>query len=102
MCSKPKRNRQKQVTFTPKQFPLEGAGFKKTTKEIFKGSQKTWDKFQKPAVDVAAPLIRMAVSAKTKNPKIGERKSNSVKSISGGKVLLITDMHSSRLRLKEM
>ena len=30
LCHNPKRNYQKQLTFSPKQFQLEGAGFKKT------------------------------------------------------------------------
>ena len=29
-CSNPKRKCQKQITFTPRQFQLEGAGFKNT------------------------------------------------------------------------
>ena len=66
------------------------------------GSQKAWDKFLKPAVKAAAPLIGMAVSVKTKNPKIGERRSNSLKSISGGKVLSLTDMHVNGSGLKAM
>ena len=41
------------------------------------GSQKAWDKILRPAVKAAAPLIGMAVSAKTKKPKIGERTSKS-------------------------
>ena len=35
-------------------------------KKPSKGTQKTWDKFPKPAVNVAAPFIGMAVGAKTK------------------------------------
>ena len=66
------------------------------------GSQKAWDKFLRPAVKAAAPLIGMAVSAKTKNPKIGERTSNSLNSISRGKVLSVIDMHGNGLRLKVM
>ena len=36
---------------------------KKTTKKVFKGSQTTWNIVFKPAVNVAAPFIGMAVSA---------------------------------------
>ena len=32
MCHNPKCKCQKQITFTPKQFQLEGAGFKNTMK----------------------------------------------------------------------
>ena len=34
-CTNPKCNCQKQTTFTPKQFMLEGNGFKNTMKKIF-------------------------------------------------------------------
>ena len=56
--------------------------------------------FFKPAVNVAAPFIEMAVSAKTKNPKVGQATKNILKSISGGKILRLTDMHGHGLRLK--
>ena len=42
----------------------------------------------------------MAVSAKTKNPKIGQATGNNSKSISGGKVLSLTDMHGNGLFLR--
>ena len=44
----------------------------------------------------------MAVSAKTKNPKIGQATANILKNISGGKILSLTDMHGRGLRLKVM
>ena len=62
-------------------------------KKIFKGSQTAWNKFLKPAVNVAAPFIGLAVSAKTKNPKVGQATTNNLKSIPGGKILSLTDMH---------
>ena len=40
MCHIRKCNCQKQITFTPKQYMLEGNGFKNTMKKIIKGSQK--------------------------------------------------------------
>ena len=95
MCHNPKRKCQKQITFSPNQFHLEGSGFKKTMKKIFKGSQTAWNKFLKPAVNVAAPFIGMAVSAKSKNPKVGQATTNIMKSISGGKILSLTDMHGN-------
>ena len=88
--------------FGPKQFQLEGNGFKSTMKKIFKGSQTAWNSFLKPAVNVAAPFVGMAVSAKTKNPKVGQAITNILKTISGGKVLSLTDKHGNRLRLKVM
>ena len=36
-CRKPECNCQDQITFTPKQYMLEGNGFKNTMKKIFKG-----------------------------------------------------------------
>ena len=93
MCHNPKCNCQKQITFSPKQFQLEGAGFKNTMKKIFKGSQTTWNKFLNPAVNVAVPFVGVAVSAKTKYPKVGQATTNKLKSISGGKILNLTDMH---------
>ena len=44
----------------------------------------------------------MAVSAKTKNPKVGEAATNILKSISAGNFLSLTDMHGNGLRLKVM
>ena len=76
MCPNARCKCQKQITFTPNQFQLEGSGFKNKMKKIFKGSQKAWDKFLKPAVNMTAPFIRMAVSAKTKNPKVGQATTN--------------------------
>ena len=81
---------------------MEGAGFKSTMKKIFNGSQTAWNKFLKPDVNVAAPFIGMAVSAKTKNPKVGQATTNILKSISGGKILSLTDMHGRGLGLKVM
>ena len=42
----------------------------------------------------------MAVAAKTKNPKIGQSTGNILKSLTGGKILSLTDMHGRGLRLK--
>ena len=71
-------------------------------KKIFKGTQTAWNKFLKPAINATAPFIGMAVSAKTKNPKVGQATTNILKSISGGKVLSLTDIHGNGLRLKVM
>ena len=102
MCHNPKCKCQKQITFTPKQFQLEVAGFKNTMKKIFKASQTAWNKFLKPAVRVAAPFIGMAVSVKAKNPKVGQATTNILKSISGSKLLSLTDRHGQGLRVKVM
>ena len=100
MCHNPKCKCQKQITFSPNQFQLEGAGFKNTMKKIFKGSQTAWNKFLKPAVNVAATFIGMAVGAKTKNPKVAAATTIILKSISGGKILSLTNIHGNGLRLK--
>ena len=84
ICHNPKCKGQKQITFTPNQFQLEGTGFKSTMRKIFRGPQTAWNKFLKPAVNVAAPFNGMAVSAKTKNPKVGQATTNILRSISGG------------------
>ena len=44
----------------------------------------------------------MAVSTKTENPKVGAAAANVLKSISGGKLLSLTDMHGNGLCLKVM
>ena len=53
-------------------------------------------------MNATAPFIGMAVSAKTKNPNVGRATTNIFKSISGGRVLNLTDMHGNGLRLKVM
>ena len=72
MCQNTKCKCQKQITFTPKQFHLEGGLIKSKLQKVFKGTQTAWNKFLKSAVNAAAPFIGMAVSAKTKNPKVGQ------------------------------
>ena len=101
-CPNPKCNCQKIITFTPHQYMLEGNGIKNKLQKIFKGTQTAWNKFLKTAINVAAPFIGMAVGAKTKNTKIGSATTNILKSISGGKILSLTDMHGNGLRLKVM
>ena len=72
MCHNPKCNCQKQITSSPRQFQLEGNGFKNTMKKVFKESQTAWNKFLNPALNIASPYIGMAVSAQTKNLKSGQ------------------------------
>ena len=102
MCHNPKRIWQKQFTFTPNQYILEGGSIKSKLQKIFKGTKTAWDKFLKTALNMTSPYIGMAVSAKTKNPKVGAATANTLKSISGGKILLLTDFHGIGLRLKVM
>ena len=102
MRHNPKCKYQKQITFSPNQFQLEGSGFKITMKKIFKGSQMGWSKFLRPTINILEPVIRMAVGAKRKNAKVGAATTNILKSLSSGKILSSIDMHSKGLRLKFM
>ena len=102
MCHNPKCKCQKQITFTPKQFKLEGGSIKSKIQKIFKGTQTAWNKFIKPGLKRATPLISAAVAAKTKNPQSAQITKSILKSISGGKILSLTDMHGRGLRLKVM
>ena len=67
-----------------------------------KETETAWNKFRKPAVNATAPFIGMAVSAKTKNPKVGQATTSLLKSIPGHKIFSLTDMHGRGLRLKVM
>ena len=102
MCHNPKCKCQKQITFSPNQFQLEFAGFKNTMKKLFKVSETAWNKFLKPTINTLAPVIGMAVGAKSKNAKVGAAATNILKSLTGGKILSLTDMHGNGLRLKVM
>ena len=102
MCHNPKCKCQKQITFTPNQFQLEGSGFKSTMKKIFKESQTGWNKILKPALKIATPLISAAIAAKTKNPQSAQVTNSILKSLTGCKILSLTDMHGNGLRLKVM
>ena len=81
-CSK--CNCQKLITFTPRQYMLEGGQLKSKIYSIFRGTQTASNRFLKPATNATAPFKGMAVSAKTKNPNVGQATTNILKSISGG------------------
>ena len=81
---------------------MEGAGFKNAMRKIFKGSQTAWYKYRKPTIKTLAPVIGMAVGAKSKNKQVGAATTNILKSLTGGKNLGLTDMHGHGLRLKVM
>ena len=57
MCANKNCNCQKILTFTPKQYMLEGGSVKSKLKKIFKGGEKAWNSFLKPALNFAAPVI---------------------------------------------
>ena len=48
---------------------MKGLGFKSFMKKVFKCSKTALNKFLKPAVNAAAPVIGMAVAAKSKSLK---------------------------------
>ena len=101
-CPNPKCNCPKIITFTPHQYMLEGGSNKCKLQKTFKGSQTAWNKFLKSAIDATVPFIGMAVSAKTKIPKVGQATTNILKNIGGRKILSLTDMHGHGLRPKVM
>ena len=101
-CHNPKCKCQKQITFSPNQFQLEGGSIKSKLKSIFRGTKRAWDKFIEPGLKIATPLISATVAAKTKNPQSAQVTNSILKTLTGGKVLSLTDMHGRGLRLKVM
>ena len=51
---------------------------------------------------MATPLISTAIAAKLKNPQSARITNNISKSLTGGKIKSLTDMHGRGLRLKVM
>ena len=90
---------QKQTLFAPKLFELEGRRYKVKRKKI-KGTGKAWIEFLKQTIIVATPFFAMLFGAKSKNPAVCQAIINNLKSISGGKILPLTDMHGNGLTLK--
>ena len=101
-CPNSKCGCQKIITFTPHQYMLEGGSFKSKLQKIFRGTKTAWDKFLKPALKIATPIISAGVAMKTKNPQSAQVTSNILKSLTGGKILSLTDIHGNGLRLKVM
>ena len=81
---------------------LDGGLIKSRQQKIFKGTKKTWDSCIKPGLKMATPLRWATVSAKTMNPQSAQVTNNILKSLTGGKVQSLTDMHGHGLRLKVM
>ena len=71
-------------------------------KKIFKGSQTAGNKLLKPALNIATPIISAGVAMKSKNPQIAQVTSNILKSLTGGKILSLTNMHGNGLCLRVM
>ena len=72
LCPNSKCNGQKQNSFTPNQFQLEGASFTNTMKKKFKGSQSVCHKLLKPSINATATVSGMALAAKSKNAVVGQ------------------------------
>ena len=102
MCHNPKCNCQKQITFTPKHYMLEGGSIKSELQENFEGTQTAGNKFSKPAIKATAPFLGKAFSAKTEYPNVGQATTIILKRISSGKILSLIDMHGHGIRLKFM
>ena len=68
-CPNRKCKCQKLITFTPKQFQLEGNGLKKTIEKLSEGTQTAGNNFFKPAIVATAPFIGMTVSGQNKKFK---------------------------------
>ena len=101
-CPNPECGCQRIITFTPHQYMLEGGSIKSKFQKNFRGTKKTWDSFIKPGLILATPLISAAVAAKTKNPQSAQVTNSILKSLTGGKILSLADIHGNGLRLKVM
>ena len=101
-CPNPKCGCQKIITFTPHQYMLELGSIKSKLQKIFRGTKTAWDRFIRPGLKMATPLISAAVAAKTKNPQSAQVANSILKSLTGGKILSLTDIHGNGLRLKVM
>ena len=81
---------------------LEGGSINTKLQKNFRGTKKAWDSFIKPGLQIATPLISAAVAANTKNPQSAPITNNILKSLTGGKLLSLTDMHGRGLRINVM
>ena len=93
---------QKRITFTPRQYMLQGGTIKIKLQKLFRGSQTAWNKLLKPGLKIAAAIISTAVAAKTENSQSAQITIIILKSLTGGNNLSLTDMHGNGLRLKAM
>ena len=71
-------------------------------KKLFKRSQTAWIKFLKPTINTLAPVIGMADGAKSKNKQVEAATTNILKSLTGGKILNLTDVNGNGIRLRVM
>ena len=86
-CPNPKCKCQKQITFTRKQFQIEGAGFRKRTKKNYlKVLKKGVKFFIEPGLKNGTPNFSAGVAAKTKNPQSAQQTNNIQESLTSGKI----------------
>ena len=81
---------------------LEGGSVKCKLQKVYRGTKKAWDSFIKPGLKMATPLKSAAVAAKTKNTQSAQITNSNLKSLTGGRILNLTDMHGHGLSLKVM
>ena len=81
---------------------LDCGSIESKLRKVFGGTNTAWDSFIKPGLKMAIPLISAAVAAKTTNPQLAQVTNSILKSLPGGKILSLTDMHGRGLRLKVM
>ena len=81
---------------------LECGSIKSKLQKIFRRAQTGWNNFLKPALKIATPNILAGVAAKTKHPQSAKITNSILKSLIGGKILSLTDMHGRGMRLKVM
>ena len=79
---------------------LEGGSIKSKLQKNFEGTKKASDTFIEPGLKMASPLISAVVAAKTKSPQSAQITNNILKSLTGGEILSLRDLHGNGLRLK--
>ena len=81
---------------------LEGGSIKSKLQNLYKGTKTAWDNFLKPGVKMATPLISAPVAAKAKDPPSAQKTSSVLKSLTGDKILSLTDLNGRGLKVKVM
>ena len=59
-----------------------------------------WNVFIEPGLRIATPIISAGVAAETENPQSAQKTSKLLKSVTGGKIFNLTDMHGKGLGLR--
>ena len=101
-CPNAKCNCQEIISSTTHQYTLPGELIKNKLQKNFKRTKKACDSFIRTGLKMATALISAAVAAKAKSPQSAQRTNNILKSLTGGKIISLTDMHGHGFRLKVM